>query len=787
MNASKDQVEQLKLLSMPTNNFIDTYEVAESIVETACNSHHNLWSLIKDCQDHISGKKPMSQEKLKKNGMSWVSNFNFGKSRAKLEKITAESTAKISAALSLGYVTFRNSEESDRSDDVLSFLNDEGKRGIVSSVIGYALTSTLAKETRLSGWLNDIEYPSTAFGYCALIFDSYDWMPQPTHPLNVAFRPNTKADNITQWVTFDTIDAEELYKRWTIAYNEKLKIDSGILRRKVASSGWILEGLESVLLKAYSGRVGKGEGHKVAESWQEVIPLYEENPSYVITNTSSVSIAKIFHKELNGTLSEIYIPWDSTWNDVKSRDARTPAMNTNKSNEIVFKKNHGPYDQSKHICLIRDSGFTSEAGCIQDYRGIAKPAVEDSIRYNRLRNGMNNKMTFIGSPFFEQPTSQTAERFKINVSQGFILLPPSHKMIERQPTFDISSHINVMRFEESEYMRDTQQHDATIQGRLTSRPNRGEVQRVTEEVEFTDSAKNNIKFRDYSSVFHSVLTRMPSIKCRKDDPGYQGKNRFYEIIKKNLTWLVKTNSDIDKILSCIDSYVLDPVTNDIELITMAIQMAETPFARNRLKRMLLIAKGMPIEEVNIAVPLTSDKFASMQDDRMAAIENDMMFTTNEIIVNGTDDHIVHLDSHFAKASRVIQGFSRGAISPVDAFKYLENNIIHSQSHVEKLGEDPVLNKKAQEYQAQLAQINNTKNRIKSVAEKIMQEKAQQEGQIQLDPETQADIASKNAKVVADTQRKDWLAQQRTAQRDKQIELSHEQRMREIELKNQNEQ
>ena len=785
MNTSDQQISDLKLLSLPTNNFVDSYEVAYNIADTATSSHSNLWSLIKDCQEHISGKKPMSQDKLKEKGMNWVYNFNYGKSKAKLEKITAESIARLSSALALGYVTFRNFDEADKKDNIISFLEDENKRGIVASVIGYALTSTLSKESRLSGWLNDVEYPSTAFGYCALVFDKFDWMPSPTHPLNIAFKPNTKADNITQWVTFDTIDAEELYKRWVAAYNETVKIENGLAKNRVASSGWVLDGLEDVLLKAFSGRVGKEGNQKVPESWQEVMPLYNENPSYVISNTSSVSIAKIFHKELNGTISEVYIPWENAWNQTKNRDSRQPSANQVNGCKILFKKNHGKYIQGNHICLVRDSGFTSEAGCIQDYRGLAKAAVEDSIRYNRLRNGLNNKMQFVGSPMFEQPTSQTAERFKINVSQGFVILPPSHKMLEKQPSFDVGSHINVINFEEREYMRDTQQHDATIQGRLTSRPNRGEVQRITEEVEFTDSAKNNIKFRDYASVFYSVLKRMPIVKCREGDPGYEGKKRFYDIVKKNLSWLVKTDEDVSRILKCIDSFSMEPITKDVELITIALQMAETPFARNRLKRMMLIAKGMPIEEVNITVPLVSDKFANLQDDWKAAVENDMMFTTNDIIVSGTDDHIVHIESHNAKASKVIQGVQRQAVSPVDAFKYLENNIIHTQSHIEMLGQEPAFNKKAQEYQVVLQQIASTKDQIKSIAEKMMQEKAQAESQVRLDPKVEADIASKNAKVIADTQRKDWLAQQRTEQRDKQIDLSHEQRMREIELRNQN--
>ncbi len=777
MNSEVSKEEKQELLTLPKNNFISTYEVAYNVVTSAVQSHENYWKLVRAWQEHINGKKPVPYEELKKRGMGWAYNFNYGKARAKLEKGTAESIAKISSALSMGYTTFRIAEDSDAKDETLSFLIEDEKRGIVAAAIGYALSSTLSKETRLSGWLNEVEYPSFAFGYCATVFNKFDWMPDPVHPLNIAFRPETKPHDIKTWVMFDIMEAEELYDRWVTAKNESLSTnEDGGKTMRIASSGWNIEGLELILIKSFKGKIGDNQ---IPETWKEVIPTYVNNPSIVISNTESVNIAKIFHKELDGTLSEVYIAYNNTW---QTKESPRPATDSPEVNHILFVKNHGAFDQSMHINLIRDSGFSSENGSIQELRGIAQYSVEDGVRYNRQRNSLNNKAHFSGSPFFEQPTGQSTEKFKLTVSQGFIIVPTSHRMLEKQPVFDLSSHINIMKFEEGEFNRETQQYDATIQGRLTSRPNRGEVQRVTEEVEFTDNAKNNIKFRDYASVFFSVLKRMPDVVVSKSDPGFNGKKRFYDCIKKQIKW-IKTNEEIDKILECLDSFVIEPITSNIETITIAIQMAETPFARNRLKRMLLVAKGMPIEEVNMAVPMISDKFTNMQDSRIAMFENDMFFTTNEIVVLETDDHIVHLENHLGKNQRLIQGFQQGAISPVDAFKYLENNLLHCIKHVEMLGADPTMRKRAEEFGQAIESQMKDKNKIMAEAERMMQQQQQEANKLQMNPKIEAEIASDNAKAMSDTQRKDWLASQRTAQKEKQMELSHEQRMREIELKN----
>lgn len=779
------QTKELVKLSLPESRFINSYSVAYNMVDAAVLSHDSYWKVIKACEEHIAGKKPNPPDELKKKGMLWAYNFNYGKAQAKIQKGVAESISKLSSALALGYVTFRAFNDDDKKDEVLSFLEDESKRGVVASIIGYALTSTLAKETRLSGWMNDVEYPSYAFGYCAVTFDKFDWMPTPVHPLNIAFGPNTKAHDIKDYVVFRTMEASELFDRWVKARNESIteEGDDGSTKKKIVSSGWNLVGLEKVLLKAFKGKININGTSGVPAQWAEVIPSFINDPSSVMVNTESVSIAKIYHKELNGTLSEVYIPWGNSWQQTENKTGATSLNSNNESPDMLFSKNHGAFIQDNHISIVRDSGFTSSGGTIQDMRGIAAFSVEDSVRYNRNRNALGNKMIFVGSPMFEQSNTGSGDKFKVTVSQGFIMLPTSHQLIEKQPSFDIGSHINMLRFEEGEFNRDTQQFDASIQGRLTSRPNKGEVEQVTSEVQFTEAAKNNIKFRDYAAVFKTVIKRIPTVTCKKTDPGYTGKKAFYDILKKNLKWLIKSDADLNKILACVDSYVMDPIIADVATITMALQMAETPYARNRLKRMLLIAKGFPIEEVNSTVPLIIDKFTNMQDSRLAAFENDMFFTTNEIIMAGTDDHIIHIESHFAKQEKVIKGVREGGLTPLNAFKFLENSQMHTIEHIDALGKDPIFNKQATDYMATQKDLIEVKDQIKNAAQKMMEQEQQEQGKFKLDPQTEAKIASDNVKTQSDIERKNMLMETRTAQRDKQIDLSHEQAMRKIELDN----
>src|SRR5690606_26246627 len=148
------------------------------------------------------------------------------------------------------------------------------------------------------------------------------------------------------------------------------------------------------------------------------------------------------------------------------------------------------------------------------------------IRYNKTRNDMQDKLRFIGSPMFEKPTAASGETFKVTVGHGFSLIPQGF-MMEKQPTFDIGSHITMLRFEEGEYNRDIEHYDASLQGRLSSRPNRDEVQAQAREVNQLNTSKDYVKYGDYSMLFFKALKRLAK-KYEKEDVGYNGQRRFFD-------------------------------------------------------------------------------------------------------------------------------------------------------------------------------------------------------------------------------------------------------------------
>lgn len=783
------EINRQRLIELKNESAIPNYNYAVQLVDQAVQSHNEYWKLIEAYQEHISGKKPVAADKLKKLGLSWASNWNYGKARAKIEKGTGDNISKIQSAIYMSYPVFRNFKAEDRNDKDLAFLESPETRALYSSRIATAFIKTLSRENRFSVFMNAAEYPSFAFGYAAVMWDDYDWMGEVIHPRNIAFEDKTKPDQINTWITFTNVKAGVLYDHWLEAKDEELNIkltqeaqkkDGIKTKNRIRTSGWVIEGLEQILALAYKGEID-GVQQGAAPTWDRIIGSGLSGRE-ITQNSHNINIAKIYTKEKDKTLSETYI----VYNNAFASESRTVGWDTPNLNMILFKKNRGKFNQNSVINILRDSGFT-ETGYIQDFRGIAKYSVEDSIRYNRERNDLNNKMKMIGTPFFVAPTTTTGERFKITVSTGFNLVPPGATQLDKQPQYDVNSHLRVLQFEEGEHNRDTVQYDNQLQGRLGDRATKSEVQLTASELGKVKQSKNNIKLSDYANVFNNMLNKISSIATSEGDNGYDGQNFFFSYLMTSFKDINPTKEKLKKILKTIDSLFLEPIIQDIESLKMALQLSETSYGRNRIKRMIMFASGFTREEVDLNVPLLTDNFTNLSDQRVASIENDMFWTTNEVTFEGTDDHVAHLQSHQTKAGNVVKGFNEGAMDATTSYKYLVNILAHCRLHLQELERNKIL----EDQYKQFAQVQNDLekylNMIEEAAAKQQKQLQQQQVQQQaLTPKDQAEIARANAVEQSKIERKDSITEHNMRSKEQQMAFNQENERRRIELEAENE-
>jgi hypothetical protein len=773
---AEEPKEQVAQLNHPDTDFFSDYGVAWNYVHSAENAHDKQWKVVVAIEEHLEGKKPMDQRKLDEMGMSWAFNYNFHRARGMIERATSEFVSKINNAVSLGYPEFRIAKKEDNEDSVLSFLADNHTRGIVSAAIGCAFSEMMEKEGGINTFLNKTEYLSYTFGYCPISWPSNDWKGDPIHLKYIASRPGAEIEDLAEWVIFKTHTANWLYRHYVRVKNQSLqRTEDG----QAFKSNWNIDALEAVLVKLYKGKIEKDGRDHSPETWAEVLPLYQKSPSLVISNSSDIRLAKIYYQEADDSITELYIPWGAEWTNPNDTKGQTNGA-ADATPMIIFKRHYRNGVTPRELLdFVRDSGFTT-TGEISKMRGMGKIAVEDSTRYNRLRNSIHNKSLFSGSPWFETSSTQGKEKFKVTMSQGFILMPEGSNFVERQPTFQISEHIGLLGFEEREFSSNTQHFDPTATSKLSSRPTKDEIALATAEAGRSRAAKDTVKISDYARIFGRFIKKMGKVEMNPKSANYKGHRLFFDLILQAIPDYAKSDEDVKKILEAVDSYSISMVLGDTQALTLAINMSETPFGRNRARRMMLIALGFSRREVDIQVPLYTDKYRSMQDARIAAIENDMFWTTNEVIFQETDDDIVHLESHQAKMQRVFQGAREGKLDIVQAYKYCLNLEAHMLLHVDSISNDPTLENRAKEWIEVMKQNKNVIGQMAYAAEKAMKERQEAEmQQSAISPKDAASIRREDAVTMANQQRKDWQAQQRVRQQDEKQTQQHQERIEEI--------
>jgi len=773
--------KDLQAIDFPKHRLINDASVAHRIMSSAIQSHARYWRVIKNAEEHIGGKKPKDPEKLRAANLGWSANYNFGKARAKIEQGTSENVGEVMRSIAMLGTEFRRPKDDDKDTPILEFLDDEILRDFVAEHVSTVFVNSFSDDPRFSDYSTKIEYISYSYGCCSVTCEGdSDYLGMPVHPLSIAFEDKSRVDDIKTWMIFDVIKADKLWRVWDkIRGQQNDRTEHGGDGEKQSfRTNWILEGVEDILWRQYRGLITDktNNSERRVSCWDEVFAEYQKNSSNVITNSDNMRIAKIWNRELDNTYTEtyaVYYPSNETAVAASTSSATGTSVTAsqeggpNVTEHLLYQKNYGVIKPSDKLSVIRDSAISPDS-YIQDYRGIAKFAVEDSVRYNKNQNNLDDKLTLAGSPAIVMPSGQSAERFKIGVHAGFHMMPPGYQFAPNQPRQDLQPHILSMQFHEAGYQRDTQQFDSKVIGKLSSRPTSDEVGQVGADAAKSVDAKLNIKFTDWGQMFLVMIKRITKMKPTDNTPARKVKEYFYSELRWNLRGLLqgKDNKSKDKeinaIIDAISSIKIDRIVRDTEAIRLAMQTSETPFEVRRLERMLLLSLGFPRREVNRLKPPLFDQQSSFQDERIAAIENDMFWRTQEIVYRATDNPTIHLDLHFSKLNRVFEMVREQTLDPMEAFNFGVNCLTHSEQHLNKMKDHTFLGRFYNKYAENMKFMIKQLQEIKAIAQG-------NSDQAQIDPEKLAKIQLLEMEAIKKEERKEFLTKAEHRRRDEQLQ------------------
>ena len=761
--------EEKQLLEVPQNDFYDSYDVVKKEVDDALLAHHALYEVYDKHERYFDGQVTMSIEQRKKLGVGWLDCWNYGKALSKIRQIVMINQKTMRESLFLSTPKFRSFKNTD--PELLFFLSDMRLTKIVGDHITSCFNDALQVDNRTNQMIIDMEYPALTFGWSVALSKNDDWMPEILHPRNIAFPPHTTVSEQRKWITFSNIEADDLYSIWATKRNEQAQMDEDGTTGETyhVTDSYVLEGLEEALWVNYQQKFHSEKNANGYKEWQVLAKDFNNNSRYIIQNTAVISVAKLFNREIDGSLSEIWIAYNFESSEIAT------------ASKLIFKKNHGKIDQDKSIVIVKDSGFTNN-GKIHKLRGISKMAVEDGLRYDSTRNAVSNKAKMIGMPYIQTNGINNNVANTIEVTQGFGVLKSGTSFVEKQPTFDLSSHIELLRFAEGEYRGITQDYDADISSKLSSRPTKGEVSAVSGQAMGMEQAKATVKLADYSKVVMMMLRGLCSAKMDKGSSGYQAQQVFQEnLINKLKDFGVEKVSDLVKIIESIQYMPIDYYGMSLETLRTMLTLATTPESRNRIERMMLIRMGVPYNEVDFHAPYEKSGYRSLEDDALVAIENVMFATTENVVYSDSHDPISHLDGHYAQVDQIFDGVSSGAIGITQAFKWVSNIVTHCELHLNFLQKHPFYRNRFESYADVQRNLTRGAIRLMEMAEKEQKEiaRAQQEAQQQqggIDPLQQAKIQELGMKAQAKAERDKFLTAVRMETKQAQQQFSNELRI-----------
>lgn len=769
MNSTKEQ-----LLKLPENNYFDSFAVVKQEVDDALESHVSLYRVYDKHEKYFNGEVSMSIEARKKLGLGWLECWNYGKAMNKIRQIVIGNQRTMLDSLFLSIPVFRSFKTQDESKQHMYFLTDKNLASQVGDHVSGALSAAFEADGRTNQFIMEIEYPALVFGYAAVLKRKDDWLPEVIHPRYVAFPKNTSPDDIRRWVVFSEVRAEDLYEIWVTKINESsISDEDGQTGEKLhIASSYVLEGLEEALWNAFQDKYvqGKPAQNQKYQTWQDVVLDFPSKFQYFIQNTLDIKIAKLFNRELDGSLSETWIQYD--------RDQSTVEV----SSKLLFKKNHGKKTQDQAIALVKDSGFTDD-GKIAKLRGISKMAVEDGLRYDQARNMVTNKAKMIGMPYIQTSGVNGNVANSIEITQGFGVLKNGTTFVTDQPTFDLSSHINLLNFQEAEYRQFSKDYDPSIEGKLSNRPTKNEVSVVSGEAASMEMAKASVKLSDYTKVIKMILHGLCDADTTEGTAGYESQRIFFDkLINKLTPFGIDTKQKCIDVIEAIEYMPLAYYGMSLDTLRTMMTMAETPASRNRIYRMMLLRMGVPRAEIELHAPYEESGYRSLEDEALVAIENNMFLTTTDVVYSDSHDPVSHLDGHYAKIQEIFQGVSSEAIDSTQGYKWAANIAEHNKLHLVALENNPFYKNRYPQYLKAHSNIMENLIKLRMMAQqdtedrlKAQQQAAEQQGQ-GIDPVQAAKIREMEVKAAAKARRDEFLTGVRMQTRKEQQAFNNALRM-----------
>jgi hypothetical protein len=338
---------------------------------------------------------------------------------------------------------------------------------------------------------------------------------------------------------------------------------------------------------------------------------------------------------------------------------------------------------------------------------------------------------------------------------------------------DLGAFAQSIQEDERQFDKITAHINPQVSSQLSSRATKDEVQAVESEVTNTNLSKIPLKYKDYSDVLLNAILSLANNNLmtgnNKDIRDY-----FFTQVKEELSDIKEDLQDeeVIKIVNCVIGVKFTPAVRDTQALQQAIEAASNSEEKARLQKMYFMALGFSRKDV--------EDFLVEQDYgeqvSIAALENNAFKDTMEVAFGPSQDHITHMDTHFAKMDRVLTAVQQGAVDPMEAFKRLSNGLTNTQQHVAAIENSYFYKDQFKTYDGyQQHFTQKTKQLSDAIIQAHQQQQQQQAQQPQYDPKVMASIQNDRIKMQDKIKRTNILTNISASQRA----AAHQQKLKDL--------
>jgi hypothetical protein len=740
---------------MPT--VIESVEDANIYIRSALLSHATMWDRVNNIEDYtIRMKKPFDESELKTAGLGWVTNFNYGKGKAFIEYNLSQNIADLIRSISFAEVDFVAFDKKKHTTKTSAFLANDALRQRISYGIVSCFIQALEQDNDFYTWANIVEYNAFMFGRCAITYDEDTYLGYPHHIRNIAYEDHTQMNRIDNFMLFDLMKATHLHHK--MMESQGMATTTHDLCGTVHTfyeNGYCKEAMEEVFKMYCESEFGKGNrkytGLDVHSSWESIQNQIQGLGIWgdILSNLNNLYIGKIFYFDDKSHLIETWV--------VLTRNLYAEYSNVNVSSScclkhLLYRKDRGVIEQSKIINIVREFSISTN-NYINELTGYGTIIAQTSYQNDVKKCRLEDKLAINGSPFIKETSAYEGQEVGIAVVGGFNILKEGVNLEMAQHRFNLNDQITSLKLDEADFNRDTKGIDPSLN--LSSRPSSDEVQAAQQNASAARASRIPIKLSDYSVTLREALLNLSS-------NNFEGASniriktvraKFFDELKKEFLDLDIEDDEFDDVIKHITFLVLNPVNNNIAALKEAMAMAGSSESRTRLKKMYLAALGFSRKDIWEMVQI--EDYGTQTS--IAALENAAFVNTAEIAWGPEQDHISHLNIHYAKADRIMQGVSQGE-DLVRAFNELVNLLTNTDKHVNFLETQPFyadhyntfkdIQKFFEDKARMLAQeVEKIKQQAAQAQQQAAQEGGQGGGQPPISPKDQADMYNDRLKTM----------------------------------------